>query len=366
MRQRVRFLFLVFGLVVMLGLAPSATAGVIHVHPGHSIQAAIDSASPGDVIVVARGTYRENLTITTDHLTLRGAAGKAAPLLKPASVPTESVCVDPEAPDEVDGICVFGEFDPVTGEFGAPVVGTTIKGFRIDGFSGFGILLLNAKRSTVTHTVASNNGSYGISGFVLSGVRFQHNVAHHNAEPGFYIGDSPHAKAVVRDNRAYKNVGPEGFGFLFRDSSMGVVRNNRAWGNCVGMVFVDTGENPDPLSRWTVKNNVLAHNNASCEGEEEGAPPTSGVGIAVLGGDRVVLSHNRVFGNRPSGPSAFQGGIAIASAVPLGGADPTHNLVVKNHAFGNAPVDVFYDGSGSGNVFRRNHCGSSSPPWICG
>ena len=73
---------------------------------------------------------------------------------------------------------------------------------------------------------------------------------HDNGEPGVYIGDSPHANAALSGNNAFRNGvgGGEGFGFLFRDSSHGDVHGNRAAGNCIGFIFVDTSENPDPVS----------------------------------------------------------------------------------------------------------------------
>src|SRR4029077_9312399 len=49
----------------------SAIANTHHVHPGDSIQAAVDAASPGDTIMVRAGTYRESVKIQTDELTLR-------------------------------------------------------------------------------------------------------------------------------------------------------------------------------------------------------------------------------------------------------------------------------------------------------
>ena len=48
-----------------------ATADTHVVHPGESIQAAVDAASPGDTILVTPGTYRESVRIVTDGLTLR-------------------------------------------------------------------------------------------------------------------------------------------------------------------------------------------------------------------------------------------------------------------------------------------------------
>src|SRR5438128_3300479 len=58
----------------------------------HTIQAAVDAANPGDEINVCPGTYREQVTVETPHLTVR-------------SVPTHGAkIVPPQFLDEVDGM----------------------------------------------------------------------------------------------------------------------------------------------------------------------------------------------------------------------------------------------------------------------
>src|SRR3954454_12401829 len=106
-------------LAVSLALAASASAAVIHVGSGESLQAAIDTAHPGDTVVAAPGVFRENLTITTSRLTLRGAGATAGgTVLEPPATPHPSVCSEF---GEVNGICVTGAFPPGTSDLGPPI-----------------------------------------------------------------------------------------------------------------------------------------------------------------------------------------------------------------------------------------------------
>ena len=345
----------------LLGTAQAASAKVIHVEPGESIQEAIDQAQPGDTVRVARGTFHESVEITKKRITLRGAGpGKHGTVLVPADDPTPNVCSVEAEPGVfiIDGICVAGGFDPATGELGDPVVGTRVRGFHVTGYNGFGVILFNANNSTVRNVQASHNEEYGISGFVLSGVRLLHNNAHHNHEPGFYVGDSPNARALIIGNRAHHNE----MGIFLRDASRGVVRHNRVHDNCLGMLILETGA-PDPARRWHVNRNLSRHNTEACPGTPGG--DLSGGGIVIAGADRVTLLRNRVLGNRPSIPSPAAGGIVLISSAFAGGDEPNHNRILRNVAFRNRPFDVFWDGSGDGNRFARNHCGRSDPEWIC-
>jgi hypothetical protein len=73
-----------------------------------------------------------------------------------------------------------------------------------------------------------------------------------------------------------------------------------------------------------------------------------------------------VTGNRPTGDSAVAGGIVLASARSVGGADPSATVVRGNEAHGNDPADLVVDGSGSANRVAGNRCGSSHPKGLCG
>lgn len=346
-------LALVAALACLVAVSPAWGRATIHVRPGQSIQQAIDAATPGDTIVVHRGTYRENLTITTDHLTLKGFRVR----LVPGNTPTPSPCTEGT---EVNGICAAGEVDESTGSPGDPVEGTTITGFHISGFSGFGVVLFNAADTTVARVEADHNAGYGISGFLLSGVVFRGNSAHDNGEPGFYVGDSPEANAVIVGNRAFGNGE---YGFFLRDSSHGIVRGNVAFGNCVGIAFLETGE-PTPVADWRAEGNVSSRNSMACPPPDEGGPPLSGTGILVAGGTDIHVVHNVVRRNVPGVEAPFAGGIVVVSSADFGGGAPTDIAVRKNVAFGNNPADLVWDETGSVS-FDRNRCGTSSPAGLC-
>lgn len=340
-----------------------ASGKTIEVAAGQSIQRALDRARPGDTVVVAPGVFDENLTILESNITLRGAGPtKGGTVLEPPATPHPSVCTEF---GEVNGICVTGYVDPKTREPGAPIRNVEVSGFLVTHFSRYGILLYNAFDLTVSENETSFNHRYGIGGYDLSGVRYLDNVSHDNVGGGLQIGDSPRAKAVLKGNRVYANAGQGGIGIFLRDASHGVVRDNRVEGNCVGIAFVETGQ-PAPTGDWVTRDNTVRDNTLACPPPEEGGPPLSGFGIALLGTSSVDVTGNLVAGNHPTEETPVSGGILVVSSASLGGADPAGNAVRENRVGNNEPADLVYDGSGTGNLFTRNSCATSIPDGLCG
>src|SRR5215218_4221890 len=108
---------------LLAAASASASAATIDVLPGDSIQAAVNKAHPGDVIVVHRGVYRESIQIKKDHLALRGAGdSRNGSVIKPEAHTNR--CEGGST-----GICVLA---PAGGQGGA-IAGTRISGFRVQG-----------------------------------------------------------------------------------------------------------------------------------------------------------------------------------------------------------------------------------------
>jgi hypothetical protein len=358
MHQFIRVVVLAAGCLIgwLTLVSPiSAIADTHLVHPGDSIQATVDAASPGDTIMVGTGTYRESVKIQTDGLSLR-AQGSVT--LKPRDH-GDGQCY---LPGHVAGFCVVpADFDPSVGSYTRRVRDVTITGFRIvdfdDGVFGFG-----TENLKVSHVVAMNNKDYGVASFDGVGTRFTRNATSGSLDAGIYVGDSVDANAVVTKNRSWDNS----LGILIRHSHKVVVSHNKVWGNCLG-VFLLSDIEAGGSGHITVQNNRVRANNNVCPAFEGFLPDLGGGGIVLAGSQHDIIFQNVVTDNR--GNTLFSGGIVLITNTlpnPDGSFDVSKdNLVVLNGLSGNSPADIVTDAASTPNVFVRNRCHTSIPDGLC-
>jgi hypothetical protein len=370
--MRVKMTVAVAALAVLaLGLPASSYADrTVTVSSGESIQAAIDAAKPDTTIKVGPGTYHESLIIKTEGIELVGAGRKLTKIVPPDTLVEGQGCVSseqrepPPAPPTIvaTGICVANvdaQFNPV-----GTVEDVEIRNLTITGFNEFGILFFGTEDGVVNRVIASDNAEYGVFANTSNGTTVARSVFGNNGEAGIYIGDSPNADATVWKNVSYGNVN----GIFLRDAAHGKVIGNKSFGNCTGILFQNTDETaqqpPAPAvdaKDWlATHNNVTANNKACAGGGEEGAPPTSGTGIAVIGGVDIHVIDNGVFGNvpDPSISSPFGGGVVV-------GENSKGTRVGFNTVLGNKPFDLVWDGTGQDNKFFENDCLTSQPDGLC-
>jgi parallel beta-helix repeat protein len=344
---------------VMLAIAvPAGAHSAFVVRPGESIQAAVDAAPPGATIYVRRGTYAENVAITKDGITLRSHGAK----IVPPATPPPNACSSGRPAE--DGICAVGDVsfpDPQgPAVVNTPVRNVTISGFNVAGFPASGIFFLGAENPIAKHNVTTDNGEYGIVRFSSSGGEIVGNKASSAAEAGIYVGDSPHADVLVAGNETADNGA---FGLFFRDTAHGSVVGNRTRGNCVGAIVLNTGGNV--AADWRFSGNEITNNNKFCPpNAEQGEEASSGIGIAIAGAADNKISGNIIRDNTPSGQVDIAGGVVVVDAHIPGANPPSGNVVRGNIVLGNQP-DIFWDGSGTGNVFKANLCRTSAPDGLC-
>jgi parallel beta-helix repeat protein len=290
--------------------APAQAVTVVG--PRDSIQAAVDAARPGDTVVV-KGFHRENVAIGKDRLTLRGVGA----VLEPPAVPAANACFDPTVAGEaVHGICASGDIDFETGAISRYVHGVTVRGFTVRGFTGHGISVAAARSTTVADNVVEDNRDAGVAVIVSTDTRLRRNHAS-GSRFGVYIGSA---------------VGGE----LVRSS---------LHDNCVGMLVADS---LGPAGGFRVAANRVTGNTRVCPAGGDW-PALSGAGVALLGAVDNSIVGNRITGNVPADDTAVAGGVAVLA--DPSGAPSSGNLVAGNRLRDNDP-DLFWDGAGSGNVFR--------------
>lgn len=244
-------------LLLSLGvLGPPNAGGVmaaeIQVSSGESIQDAIDSASPGDVIIVGPGTYTEGLVIDKS-LTVRSSDGAAA--------------------TTIDGGVTIELLDSETAIFGGDGAGFTVTGadrgieatveyWSVLSISGNtfnaihdGIFINHVRyfsTLTISENVCTGNGNYGVYiGPDGGGVHYHssasilHNELTNNGEVGLYWDDT--------------------FG-----NSHGLIQGNTVTGNGTCGIFLHAVEHGSSLD---ILDNVLSDNEVNgvyIDGYEDG------------------------------------------------------------------------------------------------
>jgi Right handed beta helix region len=348
-----------FGVALSVPAAAAAAGGsTIVVNPGQSIQAAVNQAQPGDTVLVKPGVYHQAVLITTDGITLRGSGDfLGGTVIEPPASPPHNLCNNPHIFGPT-GVCIFAkQVNPKNGKVITPVYDDTVTGLYVTGFSSNGVFGYGTYGLTVQRVKAVDDGFYGISRFESTKTLFANDTAIGNNEAGFYVGDSPNAATVVRDNVTKGNS----LGIFVRHARGVTVMNNRATGNCQGILVLDDGQ-PGGAGNAVVQSNSVFRNNKSCPANEE-APPLQGGGILLVGATQTKVLSNSVKGNR--GTQFNSGGIVVVSAAPFKGSDPQFDTIARNTAFRDQPADLRWDGSGNNITFVANHCTTSIPAGNC-
>jgi serine protease len=206
-------------MVLMVGTATAATINVPADQP--TIQDAIDAANNGDVIVVAPGTYKENIDYHGKAVTIRSSSGAEQTIIDGGNAGTTVT------------------FD--TGETSASV----LTGFTIQNGSasfGAGMTMLLASPTILRNIFRNNNEGYGgygaaIGGNISSPVIEDNQFMNNSCDTQFlsgvisFINDS---SPVIINNIFVRNP-CRAINITLPTGNTPVVANNTIVGNTVGV-----------------------------------------------------------------------------------------------------------------------------------
>jgi Protein of unknown function (DUF1565) len=327
---------------VVVGLAGTAgaaqTGKTIRVNAGESIQAALDAANPGDTVSVAPGNYAENLVITKDRISLVGHDTTLVPAADPGfGVGILVGDVDVSSPD----------FPPPANN-GHIVTGVSVSGFTVDGQGiwEIGVIVIRAANTSLSNDTAMNNTDYGYFANASNRTSFSSDLASGGGEAGFYVGDSSNANASLQSVESFGN----GFGVFVRDAEGVRIIGANSHDNCLGMLVL--ADAPGPSGHVDAHASSFDHNTKACPETDDGTPPLSGIGVAIVGGNDVRLDGNSIRNNVPGGETAFSGGVVMAPGDF--GTLPRNISFHGNHMGGNSQ-DFVTLGPGTNVKISGNH-----------
>ncbi len=338
---------------------PASAAGPPMVQPGESIQAAIDSATPGSVVRVAPGRYAEQLVINTDGIQLRGDGV----ILVPPSTLESNACTGiavlgpptADGPPADAGICIVGDVTPgpfdefyshrPMAEVRDRVADVKVQGFSIEGF-GVGVLIAGGDNVTIHSTSVSGADAFGMLATSSPNTRYLGNLVRNGPDTVAGIG----LCQAQSDGGRFVDNHVAGFVVgLCLSSSHLLVTGNRATDNHFG-IFVDPGTHDTVIA-----DNELV-DNRRVDPFPIGVP--TGFGLLIEGAQRVTVRGNTITGNFADNGDLGSGGlVAVDSSAEqtIDGLDVRNNTITGN-GDGTIGADVIIFSQSTNLRVRHNTC----------
>ena len=291
-----------------------------------SIQAGVEAASAGDLVLIAPGVYEEAVAVTTPAVTLRGRDRNAV-VLDGGYERSDGVDV------EADGVAV----ENLTARH---YTETGVYWDDVEGFRG-------------SYLTAHTNGGYGIYASRSRDGRFERCYASGHADAGFYLGRNHPFETVVTNVVAERNA----LGYSGTSAGGDLTIRDSVWLDNGAGIVPHTLDRADPPQRDTrvVDNVVLRNDNAEVPVRAH-TYPAFGTGIFVWGGSENVVEGNLVADHEHCGVAVHH------NVVP-----PSDNLIRGNAVRDSGLADLALGvPSGSGTRFRRNGYETSLPAGIEG
>ncbi len=291
---------------------------------------AVARSRPGDVVLLAPGTYPGELTVPPGHegITIRGADRNTV---------------------------VFDGRDRASTGIAVTADGVTVENLTLHSFQGNGLLWKSVHGYAARFVTVWNVGGYGLYAVDSRDGVVEHTVVSGAADAAFYVGECHPCHAVLRDDTAMLS----GLGYSGTNAGGDlVVRDSTFDRNGTGILPNSFDDERDPPQRDA----AFLHNRVVGSGtvQTPASDPVDGligVGIGVAGGRNDVVRGNFVEGSDRYGIAVF------ATIQPDGGAwRPVGNSVRDNRVRGSGVADLaLAAGAAGGNCFTGNRAATSLP-----
>ncbi len=238
-----------------------------------TIQAAVDAADEGDLVLVDEGTYEEAVDVTTANVTIRGT--------------------------DRNKVILDGGFELENGIRALDTEGVVVENMTARNYVSNGFFWTGSDNYRGSYLTAYRNGDYGIYAFDSYNGQFDNSLGWGSPDAGFYIGECFPCNAVIDNvDSQYNGLGYSGtnsggelyvINSSFSNNRAGIVPNSGSYELCY------------PERESTVVGNVVHDNNYLDGPGISVSLLAQGNGILVAGGVRNTVSRNLVYNHDRTG-----------------------------------------------------------------
>jgi Right handed beta helix region len=325
---------------LVAALALAAGGGVVRVpQDAPTVQAGVDAAAPGDVVLVDRSTYPGGVVVpkAKSGLTIRG-------------VDRNAVVLDGDDRRD-DAIDVHAD--------GVTLQNLSAHDFRKNAFYWDGVTGFTGSYLTVWNVLG-----YGIYAEDSTGGLIEHDYVSGAADAAYYVGECNPCRSTIRQVVARLSA----VGYSGTNASGSLVVRDSVWDrNGAGILPNSFANEADPPQHDAlIVGNVVRGSGRARVPLNTPLAGYYGVGIGIAGGNGNRVLRNAVTGSRRFGVAVF----STPYAVPGGPSTPTSrrwwraqgNAVRGNAVRGSGVADLGLSKTAAGgNCFRANRAARTIP-----